>query len=60
MPESVRKYAKASLEHWEFEPQRLDGQPIEGEYEVRIRLETVDGKPQDFREDRFRRILRPQ
>src|SRR6185295_3396158 len=29
MPESVRKYAKASLEHWEFEPQRLDGQPIE-------------------------------
>lgn len=60
MPESIRKYARASLEHWEFEPQTLNGQPIEGEYDVRIKLETVEGKPEDFREDRFRKILRPK
>lgn len=58
MPESVRKYAKVSLEHWEFEPQQLDGKPIEGEFRVRFRLNTRDTVPEDFREDKFNRLQR--
>ena len=58
MPESVRRFARASLERWEFEPQEVDGKPIEGEYKLRVRLNTLDNAPEDFREDKFLRLLR--
>jgi len=58
MPESVRRYAKASLEGWTFEPQQLDGKPIEGEHTLRLQLNTLDGAPEDFRQDKFQRILK--
>ena len=58
MPESVRRYMKASLEKWEFEPQQLDGRPIEGEYRLTVVFNTLDTAPEDFREDKFLRLLK--
>lgn len=58
IPESVRKFMRASLEGWEFEPQLLDGHPIEGQYTLRMRLNTLDDAPEYFREDKFLRVLR--
>ncbi|MDN3576967.1 hypothetical protein QWZ03_09330 [Chitinimonas viridis] len=57
MPESVRRFAKASLEGWSFIPQELAGKPIEGEYVFQVRLHTLDTYPEDFRQDRFLRLL---
>lgn len=57
IPESVRRFAKASLEEWTFEPQQLNDKPIEGEYLLRTRLNTRDDMPQDFRQDKFQKIL---
>ena len=58
MPESVRKFAKTSLEHWEFEPQQVNGKPIEGEFRASFMLNTGEAAPEDFRDDKFLRILR--
>ncbi|TDP62738.1 energy transducer TonB [Roseateles toxinivorans] len=58
IPESVRKFMRASLEGWEFEPQLLDGQPVEGQYTLKMRLNTLDDAPEYFREDKFLRVLR--
>lgn len=58
VPESVRRYMKASLEQWEFEPQQLDGKPIEGEYRLTLEFTTLDSSPENFREDKFLRLLR--
>ncbi len=57
IPESVRRFAKASLEEWTFEPQLLNDKPIEGEYLWRMRLNTRDDLPQDFRQDKFQKIF---
>ncbi|MES2585006.1 MAG: energy transducer TonB [Pseudomonadota bacterium] len=57
IPESVRRFAKASLEGWTFEPQQVNGKPIEGEYTLRLRLNTLDDAPEDFRRDKFQKIL---
>ena len=58
MPESVRRYAKASLDGWVFEPQQIDGKPIESEYRLVMQLNTLDTAPEDFREDKFQRLLK--
>ncbi|HYD82119.1 MAG TPA: energy transducer TonB [Paucimonas sp.] len=58
MPESVRRYAKASLERWTFVPQEVNGKPVAGEFALNLRFETTDTMPQDFREPKFDRILR--
>lgn len=58
VPESVRRYMKASLEQWEFEPQQVDGKPIEGEYRLTLDFSTLDSSPENFREDKFLRLLR--
>ena len=58
MPESVRRYAKASLEGWTFAPQEVDGKPVESEFTLKLRLNTRDDKPEDFRQDKFLRLLR--
>jgi hypothetical protein len=57
MPESVRRFARASLEGWSFSPQELDGKAIEGEYTLRMKLNTLDSAPEDFRQDKFLRLL---
>ncbi len=57
IPESVRRYAKVSLEGWTFEPQRLNDKPIEGEYQFRLHMNTMHSKPEDFRQDKFQKIL---
>lgn len=57
MPESVRRFAKASLERWTFEPQRLNDRPIEGESTTRFTLRTPDSAPEDFRQSRFDRLM---
>lgn len=58
MPESVRRYARASLERWEFEPQQIDGKPIEGEFKLTLKLNTLEAQMEDFREDKFLRMLK--
>lgn len=58
MPESVRRYAKVSLDGWQFEPQEVDGKPIESEYRLLMRLNTLDSVPEDFRQDKFQRLLK--
>ena len=58
MPDSVRRFAKASLEGWTFLPQELNGKPVVGEYELTVNLRTTEGAPEDFRENKFDRILR--
>jgi hypothetical protein len=52
MPESVRKFGKASLEAWRFRPQEINGKPVEGRALVSLQLKTLDSQPKDFREPR--------
>jgi len=58
MPDSVRRYAKASLDGWVFEPQQVDGKPVESEYRLLMYLNTLDSAPEDFRQDKFERLLK--
>lgn len=56
MPPSIHRYAKASLERWTFEPQRVDDQPVTGEFVLKVSMHTIATKPEDFRLDKFDRI----
>jgi hypothetical protein len=58
IPESLRRWARASLLEWEFKPQQVDGQPIEGRVEHTFRVRTGEGRPEDFRAPKFDRINR--
>jgi outer membrane biosynthesis protein TonB len=58
MPESVRRYAKVAFDGWEFEPQEVDGKPVESEYRLVMRLNTLDAAPEDFRQDKFLRVTK--
>ena len=58
MPVSVRRYAKASLDGWVFEPQQVDGKAVESEYRLLMYLNTMDTTPEDFRQDKFERLLK--
>ena len=40
------------------EPQQVNGQPIESEYRLVMRLNTLDSAPEDFRQDKFQRLLK--
>lgn len=57
MPDSVRRFAKSSLEKWVFEPQELNGRAVEGEYVLSVQLNTIDSMPVDFRVPKFDRVL---
>jgi len=57
MPESVRRYARVSLEGWLFQPQRLNDKPVEGEYKISMDFETLDSTPDNLREPKLNRIL---
>ncbi|HEY1397802.1 energy transducer TonB [Roseateles sp.] len=52
MPESLRRYGRASMEQWRFKPQEVNGKAVEGEYVELMRLKTEDNLPVDFREPR--------
>jgi len=41
-----------------IQPPFVDGKPVESEYRLNIRLNTLDSAPEDFREDKFLRLLR--
>lgn len=57
MPESVRRWARLTTEDWRFEPQTLNGQPIPGSYQTRLKvLKGPDTQPEDFRVPKFERI----
>lgn len=58
VPESARRFASASMKRWVFEPQLLDGAAIEGEYEITVSLETDVHRVEDFRQDKFERVMR--
>ncbi|MET0209114.1 MAG: hypothetical protein ABW220_08725, partial [Burkholderiaceae bacterium] len=52
MPESVRRFGKASMAGWRFQPQQVNGKPVEGEYVMLMHLNTTDDMPVDFRDPR--------
>ena len=43
MPESVRRFAKASFEGWVFEAQRVNNRPVEGQVSMRFALSHATG-----------------
>ena len=49
MPDSLRRFAIASFKQWQFEPQQLNGRPVEGQYTLQLTLQTEDTMPDDFR-----------
>ncbi len=56
MPPSIHRYAKASLERWTFEPQRVDDVAVVGEYVLKLNMHTIATRPEDFRMNKFDRI----
>lgn len=56
MPPSIHRYAKASLERWTFEPQRVDDMAVTGEYVLKLNMHTIATRPEDFRMNKFDRI----
>jgi hypothetical protein len=58
MPESARRFVKDSLELWVFEPQELAGQAIEGEFATDFHLRAQAVAPEDFRMDKFERVIK--
>lgn len=57
IPESVRRWARASLAGWTFEPQRVDDQPVPSEVRVSFTLEAKQLNPQDFRQPKWDRLM---
>lgn len=58
VPESMRRWGRLSLEAWRFDPQRIDGQPVEGTYSYTFHVRTTERYPENFRQDKFDRIQR--
>lgn len=58
MPESARRWAVASFERWRFEPQQLAGRPVAGEYSLSVNLRVEGPAHEDFRQDKFLRLMR--
>lgn len=50
--EVLRRWALASARGWEFQPQRINGQPVGGVSELTLNLTIDDFKPADFRDPR--------
>ncbi|HLO94777.1 MAG TPA: energy transducer TonB [Burkholderiaceae bacterium] len=48
MPDSVRRWARQSAQAWRFEAQQLNGQPVAGDYSVKVNLHTKDELPKRF------------
>lgn len=48
MPDSLRKWARQSATSWRFEVQQLNGQPVPGEYQIKVNMYTRDALPKRF------------
>ena len=57
MPESVRRFAKASFEGWSFEAQRVNDRPVEGQISIRFSLHTRELYARNFRIPAFERAI---
>lgn len=57
IPESARRWAAASFKSWTFMPQELDGAKVPGEYGVILSLEIDGPRLEDFRQDKFDRLM---
>ena len=57
-PEPLRRYFKATVEHWQFEPESIDGKAIEGEYRNTFLVDVQDRRQEDFRSEKFDRTIR--
>ncbi|PND39963.1 hypothetical protein C1O66_00730 [Paucibacter aquatile] len=58
MPESVRRFAKASFEGWVFDAQRVNDRPVEGQVSMRFSLHTRKLFAKNFRVPAFERTTR--
>lgn len=58
MPESVRRFAKASFEGWVFDAQRANDRPVEGQVSMRFSLHTRELFAKNFRVPAFERATR--
>ncbi len=58
VPDSVRRHLRASLQQWSFEPAQIDGEAVEGEHRLRLVYRPNQDMPEDFRQDKFDRIMR--
>ena len=56
VPESARRWAKESIEGYEFQPQRVNDRPVVGETAVNFKLSKRDAFPEDFRIPKFDRL----
>lgn len=56
MPESLRRWARVAMSEWRFEAQRLNDQPVPGEFEHTFVVGTGSFRPEDFRIPKFDRI----
>lgn len=57
IPESARRWAVATFKLWSFEPQQLDNKPQRGLYRMVTHLETDGPVRDDFRQDKFERVI---
>lgn len=50
--DALRRWAVASARGWQFEPQRINGQPVPATVEINLSLTIDNFKPADFRDPR--------
>ncbi|MBP6899835.1 MAG: energy transducer TonB [Burkholderiaceae bacterium] len=58
MPESVRRFARVSMEGWRFIPVHINGKPVASQIQMTFNLNTDDSMPEDFRVPKFDRLSR--
>lgn len=52
LPEPARRFARDSLQKWKFEPQRLNGKPIESRFTTVLDMTLEKTEIKDFRDAR--------
>lgn len=58
IPPSARRFATASLEGWEFVPQRINDRPVEGQVKVVFNLSAENPFAENFRLPPMQRLRR--
>lgn len=57
LPESARRWATETFKLWSFVPQQLNGEAVEGEYRLAVTMATDGPVREDFRHDKFERLM---
>ena len=52
LPEPARRFARDSLQKWKFEPQRLNGKPVEARFSTVLDMTVEKTEIKDFRDAR--------